>query len=138
MTDSTSNKWPSIPDYSFLDGGRRHSGTLFGLTELVIVLRRMWAYNIRMIPEPDFLNVRPKHAILRLSCRDLESLKPDDRLILDIIEQLGSKLFVDKEPSFETLLNHQLIGVLWNRPEMLLFQPRILLPTWRQNRGVRI
>ncbi|KAJ8123758.1 hypothetical protein ONZ43_g363 [Nemania bipapillata] len=93
------------------------TGKLTGLTEVLIVLRRIFAARLALMPGIDV-----RHGLLSLACYDLATLTPESSPLIRAISQLGLSWCANRDPSFESIINSAPMGDLWNMPLMRLFQ----------------
>ncbi|RYC59194.1 hypothetical protein CHU98_g7017 [Xylaria longipes] len=113
--------WPCVPKWTHQEQGTIITGGLSGLNEVLIVLRRMYAYDASLMSPA----LQKDNALLQLSCKLLDTLKPDDPLLLKVVlEQLGRNLCIDKDPSFLTVLHHDTMRRFWHSPRLHLFQTK--------------
>ncbi len=137
LIDTVLHRWPTLPTYTFTHEGETLTGTLLGLNEAIIVVRRMWAYNLRLLPTPE-LGVPYKghlvtNPLLRLACSDLSSLGSNHSLLIKFVLDLREESCFDQDPSFETILNDEMLSSIWAKSEMRFFQSKMLAST---NNGV--
>ncbi|KAI0191021.1 hypothetical protein EV127DRAFT_480827 [Xylaria flabelliformis] len=113
--------WPCLPTWRLREQGKTVTGGLSGLNEILIVLRRIYAHNISLVPGGAYNN-----ALLQLSCKLLNSLGPDDPLLLKAVRELGRSLCDGKDPSFIAILHHDAMASFWTAQSMCLVQPKMI------------
>ncbi|KAI3321289.1 hypothetical protein HD806DRAFT_503658 [Xylariaceae sp. AK1471] len=124
MTYAFAYYWPSLPRWQHQEQPKTVAGTLVGLSEMMVVLRRIYAYDgSSLLSRTD-----GNSALLQLSWKHLEPIKHDDPLLLKVVlEQLGRDLCIDKDPSFETILHHEAMTSFWDAPPMRTAQDMMVM-----------
>lgn len=103
------------------------NGALLGLSEVTIVLRRLLANKMCLLPELGPGDDGVRNPILHLACQHPQRVKPDSPHLIAAVESLrmDHNLYYN-DPPFEDILHHRVMKDFWSMPRMRLFQPKMV------------